>query len=118
MVRTITLRQIGYTIKGEATLNLWGGGEGVIPMKPVVIPELDTGRVLGAINDNGFGCESFDGAKVDIYRTYERGVEIYLKSVEFTREDLWGITNPRENVFTLARKGYETHNEPIRDDEE
>ena len=118
MVRTITLRQIGYTIRGEATLNLWGGGEGVIPMKPVIIPELETGRVLGAINDNGFGCESFAGARVDIYRTYERGVEVYLKSVEFTQKDLWGITNPRENVFTLARKGYETHNEPIKDDGE
>ena len=118
MVRTITLKQIGYTITGEATLNLWGGGEGVIPMKPVIIPELETVRVLEAINDNGFGCESFAGARVDIYRTYERGVKVYLKSVEFTQEDLRGITNPRENVFTLARKSYETHNEPIKDDEE
>ena len=54
MQREITLKQIGYVVKGEAELNLWGGGTGSIDMEPVVIDELTTENVIRSINDNQF----------------------------------------------------------------
>lgn len=102
MERTITLKQIGYRVEGEAELNLWGGGTGSIAMQPTDIDELTTENVIRSINDNGFGCESFAGAEVDIYILYERGVEEYLTSASFTQEDLWGCTNLNADFKKLA----------------
>ena len=102
MKRQIVLNQIGYRVKGEAELNLWGGGTGSIAMEHRDIDELTVENVLKEINDNGFGCESYAGAEVDIYTLYERGVEEYLMSLSFTQEDLWGITNVNADYKKLA----------------
>ena len=113
-MRTITLNQIGYLVEGVTTLNLWGGGQGEIVMKPVEIKELNTVEVLKAINDNGFGCESYDSACVDIYRLYVSNVTRHLVSVDFSREDLWSCTNANCNYSELARE-YEKKHEAIVD---
>lgn len=113
-MRTITLNQIGYLVEGVTTLNLWGGGTGDIRMKPIEIKELNTVEVLKAINDNGFGCESYDSACVDIYRLYEDNVTRHLVSVDFSREDLWAIGNVNCNYSELAKE-YEKKYEAIVD---
>ena len=102
MTKQITLNQIGYRIKGEAILNLWGGGAGSIPMQSKDIVELTTENVIRSINDNGFGCESFAGAEVDIYTLYERDVEEYLMSLSFTQEDLIGCTSASTDYEKLT----------------
>lgn len=116
-MRTITLKQKGYRVKGETELNLWGGGTGSVVMQPTDIEELTTENVIRSINDNGFGCESFAGAEVDIYVLYERGVEEYLTSASFTQEDLVGCTNANTDFKKLA-EDYEKNVRVIADNEE
>jgi hypothetical protein len=86
-------------------------------MKPTEIKELSTEEVLKAINDNGFGCESYDGACVDIYRLYENGVTRHYISVDFSREDLVGCTRYGCDFNKLAEE-YESKHEAITDSEE
>ena len=102
MKRQIVLNQIGYRVKGETALNLWGGGIGSITMKPTDIDELTVENVLKSINDNSFGCESYAGAEVDICILYERGVEEYLMSLSFIQEDLVGLTKANAGYEKLA----------------
>lgn len=116
MSRQIVLNQIGYVVKGEALLNLWGGGQGTVLMNPTFIEELTTENVLKAINDNGFGCESYAGAEVSISIVYDRGVTEYFTSVSFSQENLWGITNINADFKKLA-DDYEKNHEPITDKE-
>lgn len=101
-MKTITLNQVGYLVQGETTLNLWGGGQGTIEMKPTVIEELTLANVIEAINDNGFGCESFAEASVDVAILYERGVKEYFTSVDFEEEDLTGCTRANCDYKKLA----------------
>lgn len=113
-MRTKTLKQIGYEVCGQLTMNLWGGGTGVIEMKPTAIQELNTENVLRAINDNGFGCESYESAEADIYILYERGLTDYLTTVEFDRHDLWNCTSPHCDFKKLAEE-FEKENYRITD---
>jgi hypothetical protein len=71
-MKNVSLQFRGYIIRGEATLKLWGGGDGVIEMKEYFIPEdkLSHTRIKRSLNDNGFGCEAITQAVVDIYRVY------------------------------------------------
>ena len=116
-MRTITLKQKGYRVEGEVELNLWGGGTGSIAMQPTDIEELTTENVMRSINDNGFGCESFAGAEVDIYVLYERGVTEYLTSASFTEEDLVGCTNLNADFKKLA-EDYENNTGIVITDKE
>lgn len=121
MQREITLKQIGYRVKGETELNLWGGGTGSIVMESTDIEELTTENVIRSINDNGFGCESYAGAEVDIYILYERGVEEYLTSASFTQEDLVGVPNGVGTSYCDFKKlaeNYEKNVRVIADNEE
>ena len=102
MERTITLKQKGYRVEGEVELNLWGGGTGSIDMQPTDIDELTTENVIRSINDNGFGCESFAGAEVDIYVLYEGGMKTYLTSYAFEEKDLVGCTRMGTDFKKLA----------------
>ena len=115
-MRTIELKQIGYRVKGEVELNLWCGGTGSTIIRPTDIEELTTENVIRSINDNGFGCESYAGAEVDIYVLYERGVEEYLTSASFTQEDLWGCTKASTDFKKLA-EDYEKNVGVIADKE-
>ena len=94
VAQQITLNHVGYSIEGEAILNLWGGGQGTIEMNTIRInkDELTVENILSAINDSGFGCESIDFATVDIYALYGEYGEVkrFFHSFEFDRKDLWG----------------------------
>ena len=121
MQREITLKQVGYVVKGEAELNLWGGGTGSICMEERRIDELTTENVIRSINDSQFGCESYAGAEVDIYILYERGVREYLTSASFTAEDLVGvpngvITGNQKCDFKKLAENYEKNSHVIKDD--
>ena len=113
-MRTLTLNQIGYLVEGTTILNLWGGGQGEIVMNPTEIKELTTANVLKAINDNGFGCESYAGACVDVYRLYENGVTRHYISVDLDTEDLLNCTRSTCDFNRLAEE-YEKKYAPIID---
>ena len=113
-MRTKTLKQIGYEVSGQLTMNMWGGGKGTIEMQPRQFQELTTENVLRSVNDSGFGCESYDSAVVDVYVLYERGLTDYLTSVEFDKHDLWGCTNTNCDFKKLAEE-FEKDNYRITD---
>jgi hypothetical protein len=75
-MKTITLKQDGFIIKGVADLTLWGGGQGSIDMKSFKVQSLKD--IKKNLNDNGFGVQSINGAVVQIYENYE-GHEVFLK---------------------------------------
>lgn len=75
--KTITLNFTNYIIKGETTINLWGGGQGNIKMDDVALDSIDN-ITLDMLNDGGFGCESIAGAYIDIYENYQG----YLKYID------------------------------------
>ena len=80
MAQTITVRAIGFQIVGLTALALWGGGEGVIPMKPVNLTQEcfpTKEQIREAINDNGFGVECMEGAIVRVDTLFEYGARTY-----------------------------------------
>lgn len=92
---TITLEKVGYFVTGEVVLNLWGGGQGSIEMKPTLIEELTKENIINSINDNGFGCESYDSAEVYIYTAYGRNgqyIQDFKEYYSFDSKDLINCT--------------------------
>jgi hypothetical protein len=81
---SITLEHTGYTVKGVATIALWGGGQGSIEMKTSFIPKKELSRtsLMGCINDNGFGCEAIIGARIWVYDNYGYEVDVFRYSIE------------------------------------
>ncbi len=75
--KTITLNFTNYIIKGEATINLWDGGQGNIKMYDIELDNIDN-ITLDKLNDGGFGCELIAGAYIMIYENYEG----YLKFID------------------------------------
>ena len=76
----MTVNQIGFQIVGLTALALWGGGEGVIPMKPVTLHQESfptEEQIRESINDNGFGVECMEGAVVRVDTLYEHGAKTY-----------------------------------------
>ena len=108
VVQQITLNHVGYSIEGEAVLNLWGGGQGTIEMNTIRInkDELTVENILSAINDGQFGCESIDFATVDIYALYGEYGEVkrFLHSFDFDRKDLWG--KEKEEIRNKSAEEY------------
>lgn len=80
-MKTKTITQTGILVKGQAFLNLWGGGQASIEMSPVFIPNknISGNNILRAVNDAGFGCENIYDAEIDIYIKFDNG------SVEYDR---------------------------------
>lgn len=84
MGKEIKLKQKGWTIEGKALLNLWGGGEGYIPMDKGFIPlgKLTKENLHRCINDGQFGCERILSATCHIsiafgkFDMYERSIEV------------------------------------------
>lgn len=80
MKKSITVNQIGFIIVGMSALNLLGGGEGTIPMKPVKLMQHEyptEQQIREAVNYNGFGVESILGAVVRVDTLYEYGAKEY-----------------------------------------
>lgn len=72
ITKTKTVHLTGIEIRGEAVLNLWGGGQGSIEIEPYFLPlqHATKDNILRCVNDNGFGCESIEQADIDIYSVY------------------------------------------------
>lgn len=89
MLKSKTIKKIGYKIEGTVSVNHWGGGNGEGDMQPFAIfhsefTEEDLERVIPqGLNDNGFGVESFNWAIVDVYELYEYGVKDYMCEMQF-----------------------------------
>lgn len=101
-MKQVTLNQVGYVVGGEATLNLWGGGQGTIEMNETTIDELTIENILKSINDGGFGCESIEEATVIIYALYEHGYTEYETGLHFSANSLLNITKANCNYRELA----------------
>ena len=80
-MKEVTLKQVGYVVTGESTLNLWGGGQGSISIKPEKVKRVSKEIILACVNDNGFGCESIDSAEIDIYDLYESGYQEFNRTI-------------------------------------
>lgn len=80
-MKTKTITQTGYLVKGTATIKRWGGDEGNVKMDENFIPynKLNKSNLLGCINDGQYGCQSVIYAELDIYIKYDNG------STEFDR---------------------------------
>jgi len=88
-MRVAKLHQIGWYFEGEAEITLWGGTEGTIDMKPWQIEdEFDEAEMMKGINDGQFGCQSIDGAVVNVYRLYENGYKEYEDDFEYDSNQL------------------------------
>lgn len=86
-MRTKTIKQTGYTIRGTAMIQCWGGGEGTIQMDETFIPtkELTKTKLLLSINDGRFGCEAITKAWIDVYINYENGFAFeYDRTIEIS----------------------------------
>ena len=79
-MKTITLKKTGYYVTGISDLTLWGNEPANIIMKPFHINDIKKSTLLKNINDNGFGCQSINGAICDINEDYE-GTHRFLKTV-------------------------------------
>ena len=84
--KTITLKHTGYVIKGEALLNLWGGGQGVIHMEPIYLDSIPADLSEIEYNDNGFGCESIIEVEIEIFEDYE-GVLVSCSDITTVKLD-------------------------------
>lgn len=74
----------GYEVRGESIINLWGGGQGVMEMINTFIPidmSITKEKILGCVNDGGFGCESIESAELDIYTCYNDGARLFNRSI-------------------------------------
>ena len=83
-MKTKTIKQIGIIVNGTATLNLWGGGTGIIEMESYFLPndKITKDNILHCVNDNGFGCESISHAEIDISIKYDNGSVEYDRTIE------------------------------------
>lgn len=80
-MKTLTLKQTGYTIKGTADLTCWGGGNASITMESFNLDRLSIKAIKENLNDNGFGVEKINGAICEVFENYQ-GVLEHIKTVE------------------------------------
>ena len=80
-METLTLKKVGYVIKGISDLTSWGGGNACIEMNPFKVSNIREKTLLKNLNDNGFGVQSINGAICDIYEDFE-GTLRYYKTME------------------------------------
>jgi len=92
-MKTITLKQVGWRVKGVSTVKPWGGGKGTIVMDDTFIPlgKLTKGNLHRCINDGRFGVEAILSAECDIYREFEKGFTEYERTILISKPDpkLW-----------------------------
>jgi hypothetical protein len=92
--KTITLNFLSYRCSGEAVINHWGGGQGVVEMDSWDCDTLNKEDIVKGINDGRFGCESIDSATVYVCEHYDKGfteltpVEVF----EFEHKELTNAT--------------------------
>lgn len=82
-MKTKTIKQIGYLIKGETRVALWGGGTGYLDFNEsiILLEDFSKESLLGCINDNGFGVRGFEYAEINIYDIYEGGFNEFNRTI-------------------------------------
>lgn len=82
-MKTKTLKQIGYTVGGFATITTWDDRSGTIEMTRSFIPlgRMTKTKLLNSVNDGGFGAKSIDRAEINIYDQYEIGFREYNRTI-------------------------------------
>jgi hypothetical protein len=101
-MKTKTIAQLGYLIKGHTMVTLWGGDIGYLGFSEsiILLEDFSKESLLGCINDNGFGVQGFNNAEIDIYDIYEGGL------TEFNRR----ITVEHREHLKFACKGIKKKN--------
>lgn len=94
--RKVTLKQIGYTIRGASLINLWGSGQGEMSMDSsfISLDIFSKTALLKCINDGQFGCESLESAEVDIYDTFDNGYKEFNRTIQVS-----GSLRYRQDLF-------------------
>ena len=88
-MKTITLKQVGWYFEGEVVMDMWGGGQRSVCMKPWrTTGEFSEEEMMCGINDGQFGCESIDSAIVQAYRLYEGGYKEFEQDYEYDIDEL------------------------------
>ena len=88
-MRVAKLHQIGWYFEGEAVITLWGGDEGVVNMTPwELLGQFNEKEMIKGINDGQFGCESIDGAIIQVHRLYPTRYKVYEEDFEYDAEQL------------------------------
>ena len=84
-MKSVTLKQTGWHVTGEAVISTWGGGQGTIRMDPTFVPlgKMTKENLHRCINDGRFGCQSIDQGVLEVsveyegrYREYDRTIFI------------------------------------------
>jgi len=88
MPEDITLKHVGYRCDGMATIKLWGGGEGRVPMSLWDTDSCEKEDIVKGVNDDGFGCEAIVSAIVHVSDLYENGYKRYKEQINFNKEEL------------------------------
>ena len=83
MKKQVTLTLTGFTITGEATLEMWGGGQGTIQIRETFLEKelFSKDNILRCVNDNGFGCQGISKADIYVYRVYSTGYREYDRTI-------------------------------------
>ena len=87
-MKNITLKRIGFIIKGTSDIKPWGGGQASIEMTPFKVKHLK--ELKEGINDAGFGVEKINGAICEVY-------DDFGKFSQYRRSIVFGKVN--ENTF-------------------
>ena len=73
---TIEIKLRDYKIEGIVLIQLWGGKQATISMKPEFIKE-EPLTWFDVLNDNGYGCEKILGGIISIYANYGPNYLVY-----------------------------------------
>ncbi len=69
-MKTITLKQDGYEVSGELTVETYCGTRGAVQMHCIPISKLTKDKILKACNDGGFGAGKVIDAHITISAIY------------------------------------------------
>jgi len=96
-MKEVTLKQIGIRLEGTTKIIDWYGHTGYIEMNPVILDNKENvteDEIKLELNDGGFGCQSIEGAIVDVFILFENGYKELDRSEtigNITDEDLEAI---------------------------
>lgn len=91
--KTIEVKLQDYRIEGLVLIQLWGGGQATISMRPEHIKE-EPLTWFDVLNDNGFGCEKILGGIISIYANYGPNYLVYQGELlvgQYTQDYIEGV---------------------------
>jgi len=96
-MKEVILKQIGIQLEGTVKIIGWYNNAGYIEMNPVTLDnkeDVTNDEIKDELNDGGFGCQSIEGAIVDVFILFENGYKELNRSEtigNITDEDLEAI---------------------------